>query len=207
MFRYNFNYDPMNHKTKNHLSLNKNIWKVSRLPAAWSPRVGGSALLSLLCFMHLYTSPNDQKLWMLLPAEGEEQGRFLKSQLFEVMQDWCHMPVAQFILVLSPPIFFSFTVSILQLKQLSSAHWRSTRVHDLQGGVDVDKNDDDQVEDGPNDAQHGQDALLLTFLVLDSLFLITAESVYHFPWKSLQFSSQTNLEQADKKRKTNTIHV
>lgn len=81
-------------------------------------------------------------------------------------------------------------------------------VHGLQGGVDVDKDDDYQVENGPNDAQHGQDALLLTFLVLDSLFLITVESVYHFLWKSLQFSSQTNLEQADKRKKRkDTIHI
>ncbi|AWP16347.1 Hypothetical protein SMAX5B_021946 [Scophthalmus maximus] len=60
------------------------------------------------------------------------------------------------------------------------AQWE---IENLQGGVDVDKDDDYQVEDGPNDAQHGQDALLLTFLVLDSLFLITVDSVYHFPWK------------------------
>ena len=86
--------------------------------------------------------------------------------------------------------------------------WSSVGVHGLQGGVNVDKDDDYQVENGPNDAQHGQDALLLALLVLDSLFLITVESVYHFLWKSLQFSSQTNLEQADKRKKRkNTIHV
>lgn len=85
------------------------------------------------------------------------------------------------------------------MRSLSAHRGSSIRVQALQCGVDVDEDYDHQVENGPNDAQHGQDALLLTFLVLDSLFLITVDSVYHFPWKSLQFSPQTNLERADKK--------
>lgn len=63
----------------------------------------------------------------------------------------------------------------------------------LQCGVDVDEDDDDKVQDGPNDSQHCQNGLLLALLVLDSLFFITDDSVYHFPRKSLQLSSQTNL--------------
>lgn len=115
-------------------------------------------------------------------------------------------------LFLAPPILISKSVNILQLQWHRSAlicplMKYSKRVQDLQGGVDVDKDNDYQVENGPNDAQHGQDALLRTFLVLDSLFLITVESVYHFPWKSLQFSSQTNLERADKREKRKTQSV
>ena len=74
--------------------------------------------------------------------------------------------------------------------------WSLAGARNLQSGVDVDKDDHNQVENGPNDAQHGQDGLLLTLLVLDSLFLITVDSVYHFPWKNLQFSSH-NLEKAE----------
>ncbi|KAL0169493.1 hypothetical protein M9458_034089, partial [Cirrhinus mrigala] len=51
------------------------------------------------------------------------------------------------------------------------------------GGVDVDKDDDDKVEDRPDDSQHGQNGLFLAFLVLNALFLITQSSVYHFPWR------------------------
>lgn len=90
-----------------------------------------------------------------------------------------------------------------------SSHWNlesreSSAVHtlpevSLQSCVDVDKDYHYQVEDGPNDAQHGQNALLLTFLVLDSLFFITVDSVYHFPWKILQFSSQASLEKERKR--------
>lgn len=74
-------------------------------------------------------------------------------------------------------------------------------VWELQSCVDVDKNDDHQVENGPDDAQHGQDALLFTLLVLDSLFFIPVDSVDHFPQKNQPFLSQTNLEQTDKKKK------
>ena len=76
----------------------------------------------------------------------------------------------------------------------------------LQGSVDVDKDDDYQVENSPNYSQHGQDGFLLTLLVLDSFFLITDGSVYHFPWKSLQISSQTSLERADKKKYNQSVY-
>lgn len=87
------------------------------------------------------------------------------------------------------------------LRWLWSEYSRTTEVQDLQCCVDVDKDDDYQIENGPNDAQHSQNALLLTLLVFDSLFLITVEIVYHFPRKSLQFSSQTSLERVDKREK------
>lgn len=164
---------------------------------------------------------SEQVFWIILPVKG--RGTSQSPIVLVVWSDAGWMPygdhivldlvhhrgsLASSLLLPSSSPNQSTCCSCSGTDELWSASWWSTvRVRDLQGGVDVDKDDDYQVENGPNDAQHGQDALLLTFLVLDSLFLITVESVYHFPWKSLQFSSQTNLERADKREKENTIHV
>lgn len=154
-----------------------------------------------------------QIFWIFLPVKGRGTSQFplslscLKScRMNAIWQSYSlrsSSPLGRNGLTLPPPIFIPTSINIIELQRYKGALiCRSTiRVQSLQGSVDVHKNDDYQVENGPNDAQHGQDGLLFTFLVLGSLFLITVDSVYHFPWKSLQFSFQTNLEQADKREK------
>lgn len=206
-----------------HISVNKNIWKifpksVHALSAVFQVPVLVKAAsferLSLASCIYVQVK-SDQGFWIILPVNRNGTWQF--PIVLAVWSDAGWMPYVDHT-VLDPIHHWRSSASSSLLPASSpnqstycscsgtdepwSARWWSTiRIRDLQRGVDVDKDDDYQVENGPNDAQHGQDALLLTFLVLDSLFFITMESVYHFPWKSLQFPSQTNLQRADKTEK------
>ena len=90
---------------------------------------------------------------------------------------------------------------------LFNANDRNVFLSQSQRGVDVDKDDDYQVENGADDPKHGQNGLLCTFLVLHSSFFITDGSVYHFPRKGLQFPSQTSLENNRNTKSLNTSTI
>lgn len=199
---------------------NKKIWKIfpktvsislsvqSLFPCEgkscifWASGHNGSQLHAFM-----YKSKSVQIFWIILPVkEQQPRGAGQCSSLWHVCQDAEWTPFADHT-VLNPVHHWESLASYWHSSVLPPSHMTYLCLvknksceweWDLQCCVDVHKDDDYQVEDGPNDAQHGQDGLLFTLLVLDSLFLITVGSVYHFPWKSLQFSSQTNLEWADK---------
>lgn len=63
-----------------------------------------------------------------------------------------------------------------------------------QGGVYVHKDDHDQVEDGPDDPQHGQDALLFALFFLASSVFIIATREDHLGCQCLYLPPQANLQ-------------
>lgn len=64
-----------------------------------------------------------------------------------------------------------------------------------QCGIYVDKDDDDQVQDGPNDAQHGQNTLFFALFLLASPVFIISTRDYHLGCKCLYLPRQTNREE------------
>lgn len=63
-----------------------------------------------------------------------------------------------------------------------------------QSGIYVHKDDDDQVQDGPNDAQHGQHALFFVLFLWASPVFIIPTRDYHLGCKCLYLPRQANLE-------------
>lgn len=63
-----------------------------------------------------------------------------------------------------------------------------------QSGVYVHEDDHDQVQDGPDDPQHRQDALLLALLLLASSVFIIAARDDHLGCQCLYLPPQANLQ-------------